>query len=363
MRFDWYHLQAQYDDRLPLFKRLHDEMLFIVKEALESAHIRYQSTPSRIKSFESMIEKAEHLNMKEPLTEMHDIVGIRIVCLFLSDVERIGELLRQKFAVLKEDNKIEGQEISSFGYMSHHFIVKMHSNYRGPRYEGISDMFAEVQVRTIAMEAWATCSHFLDYKTVLAVPKELRRDFYALSGLFYVADRHFELFFKAREASRENTADRKPKSGDEINYDSLVAYMRSRLPDRDHDSTPEEISQLVTELFEAKVHTLGQIDSLIDEHWEAFTKIEKLFPPSDDAGAETKYSDIGVLRRVLYLEKPDIEKKYEKRFFHQTAEDVHEVASVAQSLKQISTDASSATPAAEAGVVEKPTRPVKRRRR
>ena len=123
---------------------------------------RYQSISHRVKSFDSMVEMAERLEMSEPLTKMHDVVGLRVVCLFLSDIERIGELLRQKFEIVKEDNKIEGQEVSSFGYMSHHFIAKMHSNYSGPRYERIAGMFGEIQVRTIAMEARATCSHFLD---------------------------------------------------------------------------------------------------------------------------------------------------------------------------------------------------------
>ena len=309
MKIERAALQRQYESKLPLFSRLQDEMLFIIKEALENAGIRYQSISHRVKSFDSMVEKAERLEMSEPLTKMHDVVGLRVVCLFLSDIERIGELLRQKFEIVKEDNKIEGQEVSSFGYMSHHFIAKMHSNYSGPRYEGIAGMFGEIQVRTIAMEAWATCSHFLDYKTVLAVPKELRRDFYALSGLFYVADRHFELFFRARENSRERADDRKPKSGDEINFDSLVAYMRARFPDREHEGRPAAISELVTELFEGDIHTLGQIDSLVDKHWEVFVSNEKESPPTDARERKVRFSDIGVVRTVLYMERPDLREK------------------------------------------------------
>ena len=45
-------------------------------------------------------------------------------------------------------------------------------------------------------------------------------------------------FFRARENSRERADDRKPKSGDEINFDSLVAYMRARFPDREHEGRP-----------------------------------------------------------------------------------------------------------------------------
>ena len=48
----------------------------------------------------------------------------------------------------------------------------------------------EIQVRTIAQDAWDSVSHYLDYKNN-SIRDELKRDFYALSGLFYVADTHF----------------------------------------------------------------------------------------------------------------------------------------------------------------------------
>ena len=51
----------------------------------------------------------------------------------------------------------------------------------------------EIQVRTIAQDAWASVSYHLDYKKEETIPVELRRDFYALSGLFYIADQHFKI--------------------------------------------------------------------------------------------------------------------------------------------------------------------------
>jgi len=56
------------------------------------------------------------------------------------------------------------------------------------------------------MHAWSIISHYLDYKTPNAVPSELKRDFNALSGLFYVADQHFEMFFKSSKASRKKAS-------------------------------------------------------------------------------------------------------------------------------------------------------------
>ena len=66
-------------------------------------------------------------------------------------------------------------------------VAIMRAEYSGPRYDNIAVLPFEIQVRTIAMDAWANVSHHLDYKSDKDVPAELRKDFYALSGLFYLA--------------------------------------------------------------------------------------------------------------------------------------------------------------------------------
>jgi ppGpp synthetase/RelA/SpoT-type nucleotidyltranferase len=113
--------------------------LYALKAALEQAAIKYHSLPSRVKSPESFLEKVKRRETREseevqrgewdPLKEIQDIVGLRVVCLYLSDVERIATVVRNTFQVLSEDNKIEGTEVSSFGYMSVHFVAVMKAEY------------------------------------------------------------------------------------------------------------------------------------------------------------------------------------------------------------------------------------------
>jgi len=64
--------------------------------------------------------------------------------------------------------------------------------------EEIKKIPFEIQVRTIAQDAWAAISHYLDYKKKSVIPDQLKRDFHALSGLFYVADTHF-LFIRREQ--------------------------------------------------------------------------------------------------------------------------------------------------------------------
>ena len=130
-------LATQFQARQHIYEQLRVEALFIANQALEDAGIKIHSISARIKTIESFLDKAKAKELREPLNDIHDIVGLRIVCLFLSDIGRIGNLIRDRFLVIAEDNKIEGADASSFGYMSLHVDVTMKKEHQGPRYDQI----------------------------------------------------------------------------------------------------------------------------------------------------------------------------------------------------------------------------------
>ncbi len=71
--------------------------------------------PSRIKDLDSFLDKLKRKESAKPFADIHDIVGLRVVCLFLSDIPRVGQVVRDSFKVLVEDDKIEGAEVSTLG--------------------------------------------------------------------------------------------------------------------------------------------------------------------------------------------------------------------------------------------------------
>jgi len=128
------------------------------------------------------------------------------------------------------------------------------------------------------------------------VPKALRRDFYALSGLFYIADNHFELFFKSSKDSREQMTELavEGKPGlilQEINLDSLSAYLRSRFPHRGH-ADPKGVSSLVKDLKEGGYTTIQQIEEVLNKTADAFLTYEGDHPPQGAAA----FTDVGAVR-------------------------------------------------------------------
>src|SRR5205823_10264394 len=115
-----------------------------------------------------------------------------------------------------------------------HYVAKIPERYKGPRYNSISTLKFEIQIRTIAMHSWAVISHYLDYKGDWDVPAHLKRALNALSGLFYIADEQFEHFYAAREESRLTAVAglANNETDTEINLDTVVAYIERKFPDR-----------------------------------------------------------------------------------------------------------------------------------
>jgi ppGpp synthetase/RelA/SpoT-type nucleotidyltranferase len=303
-------IRREYLSKISTFTHLQGEALFILEPAIRDIHIKLHSISQRIKTVDSFLDKVQRKESEKPFEDIRDIVGIRVVCLFLSDIARIGGVIRNSFIVLEEDDKVEGTDASSFGYMSVHFIVMMKEEHSGPRYDPIAKLPFEIQVRTIAMDAWANVSHHLNYKSDKDVPSDLKRDFYALSGLFYVADKHFEMFYGASRQSQQEMAELFEEASpqtiaqQEINLDSLTAYLNTKFPDRNH-ADAKRISILISELSKVGYRTIGDIDRTVETAWDAFLLYEKENPPST---GEDRFADVGVVRISAQI----VDEKYHR---------------------------------------------------
>lgn len=128
------------------------------------------------------------------------------------------------------------------------------------------------------MDGWANISHYLEYKSEQDIPDELKRDFNTLSGMFYVADKHFQLFFEQRHKKQEEIAENFDKGTEAnkfnqpINLDTLAAYLRDKFPKRE-ESNVESISLLVNDLREVGYKSINDVEELVENGKEAFLYI------------------------------------------------------------------------------------------
>ena len=128
---------------------------------------------SRMKTIRSMMEKLERKHLQQSITSavdnLTDIAGIRVICSYLQDVYTVSDLLTSQddVHVVKVRDYIKSPK--SNGYRSLHLVVEV------PVYlsEGRLAVPVEVQIRTIAMDFWATLEHSLRYKAQDQVPQSI----------------------------------------------------------------------------------------------------------------------------------------------------------------------------------------------
>ncbi|KEI14259.1 GTP pyrophosphokinase [Clostridium novyi B str. ATCC 27606] len=126
----------------------------------------------RVKELSSMLEKANKFNIPIDRVEyeLEDIAGIRIMCQFVDDIYRVVDLIRKRkdMQIIYEKDYIT--DVKASGYRSYHIIVKYPVNMA----DGVKEILAEFQIRTLAMNFWATVEHSLNYKYKHKIPKEIK---------------------------------------------------------------------------------------------------------------------------------------------------------------------------------------------
>lgn len=144
---------------------------------------------SRIKSKESAIKKLQNKNYEVNLhnlkTHVHDMVGIRIVCSFLSDVNDIVKMIEDSKHIKIKEKKDYISTPKDTGYTSYHLIVYV-PIYLDNKEELIE---AEIQIRTIAMDFWASLDHKIQYKFPNEIPEDIKQELYNCSLSIKALDR------------------------------------------------------------------------------------------------------------------------------------------------------------------------------
>lgn len=307
-------LKEKYDNSKACYEDLCDEVLFTLKKALHESKIKIHSIAQRetkTKTFESFFKKVVRKGiLQNQFDAIEDIAGVRVICLYRADLRKVEELIPKHFEVIKSDTSRTRTEIP-FGYASDHYIVRFGKKCSGARYDSIKKLKCEIQVRTILMDAWATVSHHLDYKQELDIPSELRTDFNAVAGLFYVADTHFELFKKGVEEAREKLT-QTIQSGEfnlsqEINLDSLTTYFHWKFPER---SVKAVGSDIVKELWEFGYLRLVDLDKKVNEVKGILKEIE--MREFEQTAWKQVWAPSGLIRMVLDLTDDRYVRRHEE---------------------------------------------------
>lgn len=144
---------------------------------------------SRIKSAESIARKMQdydiEITVANIIEHVNDLAGVRVICPFTSDTYRIAEAIRKQndIKVLKIKDYIEHPKEN--GYMSYHMLVSV------PIFlsDRVVDTKVEIQIRTIAMDFWASLEHKIYYKFQGNAPDGIRLELKECADIIAFLDR------------------------------------------------------------------------------------------------------------------------------------------------------------------------------
>ena len=195
---DWQLFLAPYEQAV-------DELKLKLKNLRKEFRIEHRRAPiefvtGRVKTRESILEKMEvrKIAPEDVLVGVQDIAGVRIMCQFVEDIYEVANILknRQDFKVLLIRDYIQNRKPS--GYRSYHMVLEYPVQLASGE---VKQLIVEVQIRTLAMNFWATIEHSLNYKYQGEYPQEiLERLERASEAAFLLDEEMSEIRDEIREA-------------------------------------------------------------------------------------------------------------------------------------------------------------------
>ena len=143
---------------------------------------------SRLKTPESIVKKLKRMgaevNVVNMTEKISDIAGIRIICSFTSDIYQIADMISRQRDVTVLYNKDYIKNPKPNGYKSYHMVVTI------PVYltDGPVETKVEIQIRTVAMDFWASLEHKIYYKSEFEAPDYLQQELKACADVVDMLD-------------------------------------------------------------------------------------------------------------------------------------------------------------------------------
>jgi len=242
-----------------------------LQSMLDDSGIDYLSVAARGKSVASFAMKtnrasADNPRYPDPLRDITDQIGVRIVTYVTSDVAAVAGLIRDQLEVV--DDKDLGQATASagtFGYVSRHLQVALDPAWVGDAATvGLQVASAQVQIRTVLQHAWAEFEHDIRYKGTIpeALAPDLDRRFTLAAGLLELADKEFEVIRDRLRAELAEGAQEADASDPRIADQELAAFLAGHFPEAGW-SRSDHYSWMAGLLLELGITSLRELDGLL----------------------------------------------------------------------------------------------------
>lgn len=305
-------IKAVYESYDSYFLQIMKNIVNILKENIKiSAQPTYKY---RVKSFDSYYKKILRINSEkvvktDNLIYLTDIMGIRVICAFLEDLNFALNQIKQLFDIKEIEVKGADKKFSEFGYESIHVLIKIPENCKPLLENEFADLkpispeaVCEIQIRTILQDAWAEVEHELIYKAEFSpFDKPLRRKLASINASLSLADITFQEIRDYQNKLQKELAERRSsfygKADNLLDEELDVKKMQKEDISRVSPFIQGTIDDLILRAIEA--HNKGNLDEAI----LIYTKIL-------EATADGDKNVIAVIRKhrgMAYFAKNDFE--------------------------------------------------------
>lgn len=180
----------------------------------QGEHVPIEFVTGRVKPVDSIINKAKlrGISLDRLEEDMSDIAGMRIMCQFVEDIHHMVQVVRNRkdMNVVQERDYITNRKAS--GYRSYHLVIE----YPVQMLDGEKKLLAEIQIRTLAMNFWATIEHSLNYKYEGQIPEDIsERLFRAAEAAYQLDEEMSSIRDEIQEAQHLFSYRKKKKEGNE----------------------------------------------------------------------------------------------------------------------------------------------------
>lgn len=287
--------------RKPYYERLCAEVAFVMETELRKQNIEFSAILNRTKELNSFLEKLERKKYIKPFEEITDLAGVRVVCLYPTDLKVIEDIIFTEFDVVEKVDKRKLAAVDRIGYSALHFLVKLKKEFTGARYDSLKDLICEIQTRTVLQDAWATIDHHLVYKKRSLIPEELRLQINELAYVLDKADNKFEKIRQERLAyikKLEKTRSRKTFMGQVINFDSFKAFCERAFPGVEKETEDQYYNRVLKWIDYDRYKTLADLDHVVKKASDVLNDvIAELLVLMNKRGIE-----IGTLTNLAYMQ-------------------------------------------------------------
>lgn len=270
-------------DALPKYSRLTDAVSTIIKSLLEDKKIEYLTISDRTKDEASIIEKIRRKNYHNPLKQLTDISGIRIILYIESDVDKVYKILSEAFEADTENssNRDEVLSANEVGYRSVHLVCELGRKRTSlPEFASFKALKFEIQIRTVLQHAWAELSHDRSYKFQGSLPDNIQRKLYLHAGLLEIADKGFNEISNEIDTYKEKieNAYQKEDLSALVNSISLRQFVKKWSSDNDFEvrNTSSDLASIVAELKEYGIFTIEALSEIIPKKFVEVAKEHEL---------------------------------------------------------------------------------------